>query len=47
MKTLIRFASVLEALPVIDSVDPGFDHSVATRRSAFAGSGSLSAFARV
>jgi hypothetical protein len=44
MKTLNRFASVMEALPHIDPVDPRFDNTAATRRSAFAGSGSPSAF---
>lgn len=44
MKTLNRFASVMEALPLMDPVDPSFDHAVAKRRSALAGSGSLSAF---
>ena len=44
MKTLIRFASVMEALPLMDPVDPRFDHSAATRHSAFAGAGPRSAF---
>lgn len=43
MKTLIRFASVMEALPHMDPVDPRFDHSLATRCSAFSGSGSPAA----
>ena len=34
MKTLIRFASVMEALPHMDPVDPGSDRAVAERRSA-------------
>jgi len=44
MKTLIRFASLMEALPHMDPVDPRLDYSAATRRSAFAYSGSPSAF---
>lgn len=44
MKTLNRFASVMEALPHMDPVDPRFDHTEADRRSAFAGSSSPSAF---
>ena len=44
MKTLNRFASVMEALPHMDPVDPRFDHSAANRCSAFAGSVSPSAF---
>lgn len=44
MKTLIRFASVMEALPYMDPVDPRFDRTVANKRSAFAGSVSPSVF---
>ena len=44
MKTLIRFASVMEALPHMDPVDPRSDRAAANRRFAFAGAGSLSAF---
>lgn len=44
MKTLIRFASVMEALPLMDPVDPRFDHGAANRFSAFAGSVSPAAF---
>ncbi len=46
MKTLNRFASVLEALPHMDPVDPRFAHTAANRRSAFPRSGSPSAFAQ-
>lgn len=44
MKTLNRFASVMEALPHMDPVDPRSDRAAAIRRSAFAGTGSPSAF---
>ena len=44
MKTLIRFASVMEALLHMDPVDPRFDRPVANKRSAFAGSVSPAAF---
>lgn len=44
MKTLIRFASVMEALPQIDPVDPRSDRGLATRLFAVAGSGSPAAF---
>ncbi len=44
MKTLIRFASVMEALPQMDPVDPRSDRGVVTRRSAFAGACSTSVF---
>lgn len=47
MKTLIRFASVMEALPHMDPVDPRFDHAAATRLAAFSGSVSPSAFPQV
>lgn len=43
MKTLIRFASGMEALPHMDPVDPRFDHIAPNRFSAFAGSVSPSA----
>lgn len=43
MKTLNRFASVMEALSLMDPVDPHLDHTVATRRSAFAGPASPAA----
>ena len=46
MKTLIRFASVMEALPLMDPVDPRSDRAVAEKLSAVAGSGSPSAFAQ-
>jgi hypothetical protein len=46
MKTLNRFASVMEALHHMDPVDPRSHRGVATKRSAFAGSGSPSAFAQ-
>lgn len=38
MKTLIRFASVMEALPHMDPVDPRSHRGVANKRSAVAGS---------
>lgn len=44
MKTLIRFASGMEALPDMDPVDTRSDRAVAKRRSAVAGSDSSSAF---
>lgn len=43
MKTLIRFASVMEALPLMDPVDPRSDRAVANRRFAVAFSGSPAA----
>lgn len=43
MKTLIRFASVMEALPQMDPVDPRSDRGLATRLFAVAGSVSQSA----
>ena len=43
MMTLNRFASVLEALPHMDPVDPSFDHTALNRRSAFPRSGSPAA----
>lgn len=46
MKTLIRFASLMEALPHMDPVDPRFEHTAPNRRSAFPRSGSPSAFAQ-
>ncbi|MCC8934883.1 hypothetical protein [Rhizobium sp. 'Codium 1'] len=46
MKTFIRFASIMEALPLMDPVDPRLDHTAATKRYAFAGSGSPAAFAQ-
>lgn len=44
MKTLNRFASVMEALRRMDPVDPPSDHIAPNRLSAFAGSVSPSAF---
>jgi hypothetical protein len=44
MKTLIRFASVMEELPLLDPVDPRSDRALPNRSPAFAGSGSPSAF---
>lgn len=44
MKTLIRFASVMEAPPHMYPVDPRVDDTAADSRFAFAGSGSPSAF---
>lgn len=37
MKTLIRFASLMEALPHLDPVDPRLDQTAPNRFSAFAG----------
>jgi|GEM_PF-3608919 len=44
MQTLIRFASVMEALPHMDPVDPRSERAVANRHFAFAGSVSPAAF---
>jgi len=44
MTTLNRFASVMEALPLMDPVDPSVDHAIASRRSAFAGPGLPTAY---
>jgi hypothetical protein len=44
MKTLNRFASVMEALPNMDPVDPSSDGTLSTGHHAVAGSGSPSAF---
>lgn len=46
MKILIRFASVMEALPHMDPVDPRSEPGVATRLFAVAYSGSPSALAQ-
>lgn len=43
MKTLIRFASGMEALPHMDPVDPRSDRTAPNRLSAVAYSGSPSA----
>lgn len=43
MKTLIRFASLMEALPHMDPVDPRFDHTAPNRLFALSCSGSPAA----
>lgn len=44
MKTLNRFASVMEALPNMDPVDPRSDGTLSTGHHSFAGSVSPAAF---